>query len=499
MRKMRGKHNRILILAGLLTMGLLFSGCTFGLSEMRAGIVTPQVVTNAIAGEYEFVKVTSLEEGKFVEATNFQSFYADFRQGFARVGLEKVENPDYVAKRVRTFDYFLEKYRVNPDRFKITEETLEVISINSDTGSFYEIFRLDEENIALVKGSNLIQLKRKEKTATDGDTPEFGNDVITGEEFLTDIVEEPRAGVLIGLRGERTGLAKDSSYRTLWITNDGEIQEVYEIKNILFPRKEFWSLSVVSAVQNGLKKEHLVIASLSSLSKGEVPVATAAFPGRYVDLDFVANNYVGISTTDGPYTTHEKLEKSYTISVDGYQTYTPVNITDVAGTAGLKAFRNSLEQKLAKDGGIKVDEVDMEDFYQSLTLNRESGRWLMGALAKTRDEEVYVPVAMRPPVNLITYDGMTITWDRIKDKVPQALDAFNAPGNSFILIRTPKYLMMYRITGVNTISDEPLQMIEIKETEQIIMAEWARGDFVRRWTEVAQAQGQKIIFVQNLR
>ena len=43
------------------------------------------------------------------------------------------------------------------------------------------------------------------------------------------------------------------------------------------------------------------------------------------------------------------------------------------------------------------------------------------------------------------------------------------------------------------------QAIEIKEEEEIIMAEWARGEFVKRWTDMASREGNKIIFVQNRR
>jgi hypothetical protein len=146
-------------------------------------------------------------------------------------------------------------------------------------------------------------------------------------------------------------------------------------------------------------------------------------------------------------------------------------------------------------------DIDEDSFLHSFYLNRNRGRWMMESRvnATTEGKEAFydIPIAMKPSSSLITYDELTITWDRIIDKVPQAIDAFNAPGNSFLLIRTPKYLMMYRIEGENLLSKNPLQLIEIKETEDIIMAEWARGDFVKRWTDVAEKLGTKIIFVQN--
>lgn len=287
-----------------------------------------------------------------------------------------------------------------------------------------------------------------------------------------------------------------------WITNDGEVQEVYEIEDILFPRKEFWKVEIKREAIGGETLERLSIYPVLKANENDLSEKSeVSSAGKFVELDFVGNNFIGIRTSNDAYSSHEAMPYTKTLEIDKYTAYEGVGIEEVSGQEGVTAFMNSLDQAKMKNEKLDSLEIDLESFLHSFYLNRNRGRWMMVSRvnATTEGKETFydIPIAMKPSSSLITYDELTITWDKIIDKVPQAIDAFNAPGNSFLLIRTPKYLMMYRIEGENLLSEKPLQMVEIKETDDIIMAEWARGDFVKRWTDVALKLGTKIIFVQT--
>lgn len=493
------------LLIGLLFMVIL-SGCSFGMDDVKAGVMKPHAAGISIEGSYVFEEVINLEEGKFVDETNFRDFTAEFSLEGARVGLETVELPGYISKLVNTFDYFLEKYRVNPSRLKLTKESLEVIRINSTDRAFYEVFRLDEEHIAVVKGNNFITLSRVQ----DGPAEAFVMDEAAEESLgaapeaaaANDSLFEPRAGVLIGLRGERDEATDEQSYRTLWITNDGEIQEVYEVDDILFPRKEFWKLEVKRDEVEGLEKERLNIYAITGTPSNIKEKMNYNYPSTFMEVEFVGNNYVSIVATEGEDSENESMPKAMTISVDNYNNYRPANINDLDPKDGVTAFIRSADQVIEREEALEKDSVSKENLFTSFILKRHHGYWMMEsrllAMNENDEEEVYkVPIALKPVKDIVTYDDLTVPWVSVKERVPQAIDAFNAPGNSFLLVRTPRYLMMYSIIGVNEIAEEPLQIIEIKEEEDIIMAEWARGEFVQRWTDVVRAQGRKIIFVQN--
>lgn len=502
----RIKKGIILIMGILLSFAL--TGCRFGMNDVKASVLKPQSTGVSIEGHYVYRDVINLEEGKFVDETNFRNFTAEFNLNGAQIGPEKVEAPRYISKLVNTFDYFLEKYRVNPSRLRITNENMEVVRISTTDRSFYEVFKLDDNNIAVVKGNNLIKLQKAVMAGDAGkgidenaEIVQFGeNDEPIAEE---DAFFEPIAGVLIGLREDRDEETGISGYRTLWITNDGEIQEVYEIDDILFPRKEFWKLEVVREEIEGVEKERLNIYAITGTPSNLQGKMDYAYPSRYLDVTFVGNNYVSVLAASEDETDRELMQDAMTISVDGYNSYNPVNINELDPKEGAAAFINSLNQVIQRNEELKLAPIPRESILSNFILRRHYGYWMMESrftLEEQNEDTLYkVPIALKPTKNIVTYDDLTVPWAKVKESVPQAIDAFNAPGNSFLLVRTPQYLLMYKIEGVDKISREPLQAIEIKENEQIIMAEWARGEFVKRWTDVASKQGRKIIFVQNRR
>ena len=490
----RDSVKKNIVIAAVLLMVVCLSGCKFRLAEISASVMAPVKVTNPLEGQYRFKNVEHLEEGKFVDGTGFRTFTAEFTKEAARIGLERVESPQYIAKLVNAYDYFVEKFRTNPSRFEISDDKMEVMRITSEGQSFYEVFRMGEDEIGIVKGNHLITLVKTEFTQeglgpyVDGKANQLENELLEDQDY------EPIAGVLLGLRGERNEETEESSYRTLWITNDGEIQEVYEIDNILFPRKEFWKMEVVKEAG----KERLQIYAITGTPSNVKEEIVYNYPAEYVDVEFVGNNYISILTSDKNSYDRSDMTEGKTIGVDGYNEYTPVPIETFYGESGRQAFLSSLIQATDETEEALMANPETEKFIDSYILRRHHGNWMMESRFQLGDDSIKVPIALRADINLVTYDELTIPWSKVRERVPQALDAFNAPGNSFMLVRTPKYLMMYRILG-GELAEEPLQVIEIKEEEEIIMAEWARGEFVKRWTDMAAKEGSKIIFVQNHR
>lgn len=505
MKKENWRKKGIGLLLGLLFM-LTLTGCTFGMDDVKASVMKPYSAGISIEGQYVFEEVTNLEEGKFVDETNFRDFTAEFSMDGARVGLERVEIPRYISKLVNTFDYFLEKYRVNPSRLRLSTESMEVIGISTTDRSFYEVFKLDDNHIAVVKGNNFIKLSKAEYEdgsvglEEDAESDQFGGEPEAA--VMVDNLFEPRAGVLIGLRGERDEETKEQSYRTLWITNDGEVQEVYEVDDILFPRKEFWKLEVLRDEVDEAVRERLNIYAITGTPSNIKEKMDYNYPSTYMEVEFVGNNYVSIVSTETDDPSNKNMPVAMTIPVDNFNNYRPVNINELDPKDGVTAFINSADRVIEREEELDSESVSKVNIFTSFILKRHHGYWMLESrlLATNEEDEqqVYkVPVALKPTQSIVTYDDLTVPWVSVKERVPQAIDAFNAPGNSFLLVRTPKYLMMFNIIGVDEIAEEPLQLIEIKEQEDIIMAEWARGEFVKRWTDVVAQEGRKLIFVQN--
>ncbi len=474
---------------------LFLTGCQLGLGDAKQTVIPPQKTGVSIEGLYAFDRIFSLEGEEFIDESGFRKFGAQFNLTQAKVGLEEINRPSYVGKLVNSFEYFLEKYRINPSELEITQERIEVVSISTSSKQFYDVFKLGEDEIAIIKGSNLIKLHR----AKEGEIINFsGNENGFGsiENPEEPYSYEPRAGVLLGLKGKRDSITGNPTYRTLWITNDGELQDVYEVDDILFPRKEFWTLKVIPTSENN-DKESLEIKAITGPLKDVDQEFTQEYEGEAFDLTFVGNNYISLLTKNDKYDLINQAHRAMTISLDNKNIFTPVMVGDLAGPPAEAAFRISLEESLGSEVLQNIDEESLIKFESNFILKRHHGNWRMESRITLDDRILRIPVAFKPTENVVTYDNLPLSWQEIKRKIPQAQDAFCAPGKSFLLVRTPKYLAMYGIDGNNNLTEAPLQRIEIDEADEIIMAEWARGDFVHRWTDVVAKIGQRIIFVQN--
>jgi hypothetical protein len=68
----------------------------------------------------------------------------------------------------------------------------------------------------------------------------------------------------------------------------------------------------------------------------------------------------------------------------------------------------------------------------------------------------------------------------MKDRVPDATDAFTSPNNDIALVITKAKLMIYRIRP-GQLSETPIAEIQLSEGTEIVMAEWALGSYVDSW------------------
>jgi hypothetical protein len=491
---------RILKLTYLILIITLLTGCSFGVASMDRGIKIPEAVNIGIEGSYTFLSVVPIEGAADLDESQFRGMTAYFDVNTARVGDEMVSDPNYKVKLVGIYDFLLSKYRVNPARLNLQDDEMEVIDINTENTPFYQLFRLSDEIIGIIQGRNFIKFSRlSTETVSNREgvmsAAEKGGIGIATED--AGIEFQPKAGVLIGLktpRSEASGGA--SAYRTLWIANDGNVQFAYSAKDLLFPRKEFFQLGVSRNVTGDKVFESLAIRPVNrTVVMEDTLKGFVATTERILDIDFVGNDYIGISRTSSSANLPIELPETLILAVDKYLGYKGVTITELAGIEGEEALRRSYESAREKDSNIPAG-YDMERLMENLSLQRRNGHWILNARvnsARNGGNRFYdFPVSIIPPQKLVTYDELDIPWNKVKAKVPEAIDVFNAPGNSFLLVRTPKYLMMFAITPEHEISQEPLQVIAVKEEEEIIMAEWARGDFVDRWTEILSATGSRV-------
>ncbi|WDC83222.1 hypothetical protein PL321_10500 [Caloramator sp. mosi_1] len=79
------------------------------------------------------------------------------------------------------------------------------------------------------------------------------------------------------------------------------------------------------------------------------------------------------------------------------------------------------------------------------------------------------------------YDKLCISFKDIKEKIPQAIDAYSSPNRDIVVVVLPKTIEFYKIK--NQRLSEKIGEIKTGKNDKIIMLEWAEGSFSQVWRE----------------
>src|SRR5690606_31179560 len=79
------------------------------------------------------------------------------------------------------------------------------------------------------------------------------------------------------------------------------------------------------------------------------------------------------------------------------------------------------------------------------------------------------------------HDGLCLPWTTIAEAVPGARDAFCSPSANWIAVLTADALLALPVDAGGTLG-EPVLEVALAWQEQPVMAEWATGEYVAKWT-----------------
>jgi hypothetical protein len=487
----------LIIIAIILIFSL--SSCSISKFDTKDKIKAPEnklppllgkwVVEKSIGGEYE----DNTEEE--LSTLNKEAL---FHKSAAVIGEDFVLNPVYKLKNVSLSDYLLYKYKMSPEDLGLTEGKVQIITIFSDNQFFNEIIKYNDEEIVSFTHDRFYFFKKSVDQVSSEEIHRYIN--IEKSIMRNSNIEEVdtlRSGILLGIKthfyDEESG--KDNwSYKTLWIrTNNRNMASIYELKDLLLPRKKgFWLVDVnrenngaindeINAVQKGKFKEELndLSASLYQMSKN-------SSYSRLKNILYVGNDYISTETID-------ILDNRKTIQVypiDYLKDEKAIKISDIIGDERLEAFIEGAQGIIKTSSNMELDE-------KSFGLSRRNGHWIMKGRINyiSENEELYKDYNIKtiPPKELVNYDELAIPWNVIKSKVPEAIDAFSSPNEDIILIVTRNNVLIYEIHD-HEISPKEIGKVKLNSSDSIVMAEWAAGRYTMIWEEEVIKNGAENIY-----
>lgn len=238
------------------------------------------------------------------------------------------------------------------------------------------------------------------------------------------------------------------------------------------------------------KSKSLNSATVQSQNNKEQNRLFSNWKNVYRKILFIGNDYASMEVTYRDKPSNEKEGQEISITkvqpVDNITGEHGLKISHIAGDKGLKMLRdsrNSLISGLSSSGGSMMDErIEEENFY----MQRKNGHWFLKGRLSYNKGDVFgyhdFNINLIIPYTLIRYDVLALSWTDIKDRVPDAVDAFTSPNEDLAVIVSDSKLYVYQINE-GRLKYEPYAKIKLNKGDSVIMAEWATGNYVDNWED----------------
>lgn len=455
---------KVNILFILITLLITLTSCSI---DTTTNVIAPDNKVSPMEGKWEEIKCYNknlVEEKIDAESSNMQ-----FTKHAAVIGKNIYANPLYNVKKVNSDDYFTNKlYDIQSKQLGIVEKEINIITVTSSQNYINEFAKIGQnELLCLVKDQILIYKKSGSK-ADD----EFNKSIGSNFQFESNnnyVNDSVKSGVLLGIKVADSS-KKSFYYKTYWISaEDRKIHSILEMNRIFLPRKNgFWSID-----NNYVGEGRLTVTNLSNNI-----IARQISRGNNMNILFISNDYASVEINFG--------NRSYfrLIPIDNINNENGMRISDVLGensSVSLNSSRNAAIKEM--DPSMKV--IDNNDEYENFSLYRKTGHWfIQGRIDYTKDNAAaYMDYGINviPSNKLLMYDSLCVPWSSIKDKVPDAVDAFTSPNKDIAVIVCKGKIEIYSIIK-GKLSDNPItNNLIIDDGTSVVMAEWCEDQYTDVW------------------
>ncbi|MFX0548616.1 hypothetical protein ACOAKC_04705 [Hathewaya histolytica] len=428
-----------------------------------------------------------------------------FSDSFVKIGNEICHNPSFKIKTVDADQYLIYAYKKTKEELGIKNQKIDVISITSGEKHFYDVISIDENNCIIHAFDAFIYIVKTDKELKDEKSISNTKNLDNIKKEKEHIDGDLRTTVYIGLRSEKDYIFEDnnkkpkktkvSEYRTISIsTENKKVLRIMDLDDLLVPRMTGFSTITSdpyfrkgSLIDNftsyPLEDNKKSLNRLKNNSKSILDLEDGE--NLLCKINFISNDYIGIKYGIGKDASLIKYDKFAVFPLDNLKEG-PLKVSDVFEDIRddyLKVLKNEIWNK-----GMKIDE-------ESFSLIRKNGHWLaVGRAEDKKDPNKYEEYMLNliPTNGVMNYDELVVPWNNIKERVPDAKDAFTSPNKDILIVLNDKNLFIYSIDE-GIISKKPIRVISIKQGEEVVMIEWARGEYAKKWQNTSEYIGGRII------
>lgn len=501
---------KIYLLAFSIFMLFTLSACNISDANIKDRVNAPNNNTPPIQGKWEIKRRVDIDNDNDNGNLDIDSYIGQlglFHKDAVILGEDYATNPSFKLKNVRTYDYLLYKYKVSPNSLGIDQDMIQIISISKDNQYFYEFIKTEDDKlIVYIDDSFYIMEKIVDDVSIDEIDRYINVERSMVRTFETVENEKVKTGVLLGIKiptYDEEHEVSNWEYKTIWINSqDRNVTDVYEIDNLLVPRKNgFWMLDVERQTLNGDIKDKIRAIPQFTMDNRKVSdeesynVSRQMTKGLHRSYDnftlknilFIGNDYISVEKTEVNKNNKKTLEV-YTI--DNMEDERPIKLSDIIGEDGKEIFNEGAENILSLDTNAKPNEANMG-------LDRKNGYWILKGRVnyKQNEEELYKDFNIKaiPPKEMVSYDKLSIPWNMLKSEIPEAMDVYSSPNEELLIVVTHSSLLVFPIINGELIDTNPIRKIALPNNATIIMSEWATGRYPSIWQNEVTKRGRLIL------
>lgn len=469
-------------------------------------IVSPQNQSIPLEGKWKIESCISRESSIKNENKSEQwvGKTAQFTSTAAVVGEYSWNNPSYSIKYVNAEEYIVYKFGTSVEKLGINDKDINVVTVTAGEKYLYEFVKVNDTELFVKIDNNVYTLIK----ISDSAESDFHKDIENEDSVQLEVSKDEqllRTGLMLGIRSQKKTAStgeknsdEEYSYKTLWIASTNrELHPVLETDDIYLPRKSgFWKVMVRRNRQNDREEDELLAynSSKDNMKKSNIESIDDFWNNKTGRINkkilFIGNDYVCLEINgDGTC-----LDSSETWNIDKFQirpidnisNAVGVKISDVAADNGLLAMKAAKSKLIETFKSNDIVEINKEMEDENFALYRKTGHWFVkGRLNFKQNDTISYSdfnINIIPPSKIVFYDTLQVPWTVIKDRVPEAVDAYTSPNKDIAVVITNNRILIYEISN-GGLSNVPIKKIMMKDGDAVVMAEWALGNYVQKWEE----------------
>lgn len=487
---------------------VLISGCGVIEGGVKEQIVAPVNNIPPILGKWEISDISYKVNLNDVDITNKIGEVGLFHKNAVVIGSEYSSSPEFKIKRVKTKDYLIYKYKLDPASLGLEDEFIKVVTIYNEKKYFKEFIILDEDNAILYNEEAFYNMERILPEVSEEEVKRYINvEESVQRSFASAGSVNINSGLLLGLKiqkfDEKNEIPK-WDYMTYWINvNNKSSVSIYELDKLLVPRRNgFWFVNSERIIEDNILYDELNASALLKLDNKQVTNEDLKFDIREKDeseipkipsvlknILFVGNDYISVENIDLNRNYRRTLQ-IYTI--DNLKDKKPIKLSDLIGIDGKDLFQEAASSTIALSNELAINE-------ENVSLARRNGYWTLKGRVnyKENNEELYRDFNIKaiPPKEMVSFDELSLPWDAIRLTVPDVVDVFSSPNSEFIVVITSTDIVIYLLEEYD-INKTPLGKISLPDDASIIMSEWAVGRYPNVWQNTMIKNGASEIVIE---